>query len=67
MASAAAKEHARRGLSGALGGVIRQVPSALIKPVILATNATSNVLEGVKNQVDPDRRQEDEDKWKSEL
>ena len=43
-----------RGLSGAVGGILRQVPSTLVKPVILATAATTNVLEGVKNQVAPE-------------
>ena len=47
------------GLSGAVGGIIRQVPSNVFaKPVILATTATSNVLEGVKNQVAPESRKE---------
>ena len=57
-------DHGRRGLSGAVGGIIRQVPSNLVRPVILATTATSNVLEGVKNQVAPETRKEEFDKWK---
>ena len=58
-------DHNRRGLTGAVGGIIRQVPSNLVRPVIVATAATSNVLEGVKNQVAPDARQEEEEKWKN--
>ena len=51
--------HVFAGLSGAVGGIIRQVPSNVFaKPVILATTATSNVLEGVKNQVAPESRKE---------
>jgi len=57
-------EHARRGLTGAVGGILRQVPSNLVRPVILATTATSNVLEGVKCHVAPDSRREEEEKWK---
>ena len=57
-------EHARRGLTGAVGGILRQVPSNLVRPVILATTATSNVLEGVKCHVAPESRREEEDKWK---
>ena len=64
LAEAAAQEHARKGLSGAVGGVLRQVPSTLVRPVILATTATTNVLEGVKNQVAPDVHKEEADKWK---
>ena len=59
------EDHNRRGLTGAVGGIIRQVPSNLVRPVILASAATSNVLEGVKNQVAPDARQEEEEKWKN--
>merc|ERR1711909_215588 len=50
----AAKVHEKRGITGAVGGVLRQVPSSIIKPVIVATAATHNVLEGVKSQVAPE-------------
>ena len=59
-----ADEHSRRGLTGAIGGILRQVPSNLVMPVILATAATSNLLEGVKSQVDPEARKEEQEKWK---
>jgi len=59
------EDHNRRGLTGAVGGIIRQVPSNLVRPVILATSATTNVLEGMKNQVAPDARKEEEEKWKN--
>ena len=52
LADAATKEHARRGISGAVGGILREMPSTLLfRPVIVATAATTNMLEGVKNQV----------------
>ena len=41
------------------------MPSNLVRPVIVATAATSNVLEGVKNQVAPDARQEEEESLNS--
>ena len=59
------EDHNRRGLTGAVGGILRQAPSNMVRPVILATTATSNVLEGVKNQVAPDARKEEEEKWKN--
>lgn len=59
------EDHNRRGLTGAVGGILRQVPSNLVRPVILATAATSNVLEGVISQVAPESRKEDEEKWKN--
>ena len=51
-------------MTGAVGGILRQVPSNLVRPVILAATATSNVLEGVKCHVAPDSRRDEEDKWK---
>ena len=67
LAGAAASEHARgRGLSGAVGGVLRQVPSTLVRPVIVATTATTNVLEGVKNQVAPEDYHDEQEKWKED-
>merc|ERR1712226_1041782 len=66
LADAATKEHARRGISGAVGGILREMPSTLLfRPVIVATAATTNMLEGVKNQVVPDARQDEDDKWKN--
>lgn len=64
LAEVASAEHARKGLGGAVGGVLRQVPSTLMRPVILATAATTNVLEGVQSQVAPDIRKEEEEKWR---
>lgn len=64
LAQAVALEHSRRGLTGAVGGILRQVPSNLVRPVILATSATTNVLEGVKCHVAPGARKDEEDKWK---
>lgn len=62
----ASAEHEHKGIAGAVGGVLRQVPPTLIQPVIMATEATSNVLGGMRNQLRPDRKREDEDKWKPE-
>jgi autophagy-related protein 2 len=57
LTEAATSEHARRGgLTGAVGGVLRQVPSTMMRPVIIGTTATVNLLEGVQSQVAPDIR-----------
>ncbi|XP_071749892.1 autophagy-related protein 2 homolog B [Lepeophtheirus salmonis] len=61
---AASNERSKKGISGAVGGVLKQVPSTMMKPVIVAASATSNVLEGVKNQVAPEGRKEEEEKWR---
>uniref|UniRef100_A0A6J0TYM4 Autophagy-related protein 2 homolog B isoform X1 n=1 Tax=Pogona vitticeps TaxID=103695 RepID=A0A6J0TYM4_9SAUR len=60
----AAREHENRGVTGALGGVIRQIPPTVVKPLIVATEATSNVLGGMRNQIRPDVRQEESQKWR---
>ncbi|XP_029453755.1 autophagy-related protein 2 homolog B isoform X2 [Rhinatrema bivittatum] len=60
----AAREHENRGVTGAVGGVLRQIPPAVVKPLIMATEATSNVLGGMRNQIRPDVRQEESQKWR---
>ncbi|XP_043930581.1 autophagy-related protein 2 homolog B [Protopterus annectens] len=60
----AAREHEHRGMTGAVGGVLRQIPPAVVKPLIVATEATSNVLGGMRNQIRPDVRQEESQKWR---
>lgn len=62
----ATREHEQRGMTGAVGGVLRQLPPAVVKPLIMATEATSNVLGGMRNQIHPDARQEESQKWKHE-
>lgn len=58
------QEHNQKGLSGALGGVLRHIPPTLVRPVIIASEATSNVLSGMRNQILPDAHREDELKWR---
>ncbi|KAJ7988630.1 hypothetical protein DPEC_G00311210 [Dallia pectoralis] len=60
----ATREHEQRGMTGAVGGVLRQLPPAVVKPFIMATEATSNVLGGMRNQIHPDARQEESQKWR---
>ena len=52
-------------VAGAVGGVLRAVPSNMVRPVILGAAATTNLLDGVKNQISPDQRVEEEEKWKT--
>uniref|UniRef100_A0A8C6D5S5 Autophagy related 2B n=1 Tax=Moschus moschiferus TaxID=68415 RepID=A0A8C6D5S5_MOSMO len=60
----AAREHESRGVTGAVGEVLRQLPPAVVKPLIVATEATSNVLGGMRNQIRPDVRQDESQKWR---
>ena len=61
----AALEHEERGMTGAVGGVLRQLPGTLVKPIILASEATRHVLGGMKNQFVPDARREANEKWRT--
>ena len=65
LAQVAAEEHDQKGMSGAVGGVLRQLPPTMVKPILLASEATSNVLGGMRNQLAPDVRREAIDKWKA--
>ena len=60
------EEAEQKGMTGAVGGVLRQIPSNVIKPLILATEATVNVIGGVQSQLMPDSRREAIDKWRQD-
>ncbi|XP_055588438.1 autophagy-related protein 2 homolog A [Uranotaenia lowii] len=62
-----AQEHDQKGYSGAVGAVMRQIPPIVVQPIVLATQATSNVLGGVKNQLVPDARAEAREKYKDDV
>ncbi|GBM63346.1 Autophagy-related protein 2 A [Araneus ventricosus] len=62
---AASAEHEHKGVPGAIGGVLRQIPKAVIKPVIVGAEATNLVLDGVRHQLMPDAHQEDIHKWRT--
>ncbi|KAL1512538.1 hypothetical protein ABEB36_002120 [Hypothenemus hampei] len=63
----AASEREQKGISGAVGAVIRQIPPTTIKPVIIALDATNNVLGGMQSQLRPDVRREENEKWLEDL
>ncbi|XP_006901527.1 PREDICTED: autophagy-related protein 2 homolog A [Elephantulus edwardii] len=62
----ASRGHEQKGLTGAVGGVIRQLPPTVVRPLILATEATSNLLGGMRNQILPDAHKDHTLKWRSE-
>lgn len=47
-----------------MGGVIRQLPPTVVKPLILATEATSSLLGGMRNQILPDAHKDHALKWR---
>lgn len=62
----ATRGHEQKGLPGAVGGVLRQIPPTVVRPLIVASEATSNLLGGMRNQIKPDARKEDFLKWRME-
>ena len=60
------EEAEQKGMTGAVGGVLRQIPPIVVKPIILATEATYNVIGGVQSQLMPDTRREAIDKWRQD-
>ncbi|KAJ1106499.1 hypothetical protein NDU88_003900 [Pleurodeles waltl] len=60
----AARGHEQKGIPGAVGGVLRQIPPTVVKPLIVASEATSNLLGGMRNQIKPDARKEEYLKWR---
>lgn len=67
MVEVATKEHSSKGVMGAVGGVLRQIPPTIVQPLIIVPEAASNVIGGLKSQLKPDAKKEDEDKWKEEI
>ncbi|XP_075148411.1 autophagy-related 2 [Haematobia irritans] len=62
----AVAERDQKGITGAVGAVMRQVPQLMICPAVLATQATNNILGGVKSSLVPDSKIEAKKKWKDE-
>lgn len=58
------REKEQKGYSGMVGGMLRQIPPTILKPVIIASEATSNVLGGMRSQLVPDARREANQKWR---
>jgi autophagy-related protein 2 len=53
------------GVSDVIGEVFRQIPATLVEPVITTCDATSKVLVGMRNQLTPEARKDDYDKYKN--
>jgi len=54
----------RNGTKGALKTTVRAVPVAVLAPVIGATEAISFTLMGIRNTMDPEKRHDDESKYR---
>ena len=60
----ASEGHDQKGVTGAVGGILRQIPPTLVRPLVLASEATANVLGGMRNQIAPEARRNDAEKWR---
>ena len=60
----ASEGHDQKGVTGAVGGILRQIPPTLVRPLVLASEATANVLGGMRNQIAPEARKNDAEKWR---
>lgn len=60
-------EKEQKGISGAVGAVIRQLPSTFVKPVLIASEVSTNMLEGMQSHLVPEARKEANEKWRSDL
>jgi hypothetical protein len=65
LVAAAVGEGEAKGTAGAVGGVLRQLPPTILHPVVLTAQATHSFLGGVKNQLLPDLRRDEEHKYKT--
>ncbi|KAK9721882.1 autophagy- protein 2 [Basidiobolus ranarum] len=54
----------RSGAQSSIRALVRGTPSAVLKPMIGATEALSKVLLGARNTIDPSKRLQMEDKYK---
>nr|XP_014094904.1 autophagy-related protein 2 homolog A [Bactrocera oleae] len=63
----AVAEHDQKGYTGAVGAVMRQLPQLVVCPAVLATQATTNILGGVKSSLVPDAKVEAREKWKTDI
>ncbi|KAL5964561.1 hypothetical protein TSMEX_007680, partial [Taenia solium] len=55
----------QKGSIGALGDVLRQIPPATVVPFVISCEVGANLLHGLRNQLRPEAKLEDKEKWKS--
>ena len=59
------REH-DEGVARTLGEVLRQVPGVVVRPILIASEATRHVLGGVRNQLMPEARKEELAKYRDD-
>ncbi|KAH8850650.1 Autophagy-related protein 2 like [Schistosoma japonicum] len=54
-----------KGPVGMVGDVLRQIPPTMVTPIVAGCEVTANILGGLRNQLRPEAKAEDEQKWKN--
>ncbi|CAH8827720.1 unnamed protein product [Trichobilharzia szidati] len=54
-----------KGPVGMVGDVLRQIPPTMVTPIVAGCEVTANILGGLRNQLRPEAKVEDEQKWKN--
>ena len=57
------RQYQRTGAGGAIRSVIRAIPVAVLRPTAGAAEALSYTLLGLRNNIDPSVRLDEEDMW----
>ncbi|EFA81993.1 hypothetical protein PPL_05228 [Heterostelium album PN500] len=58
------KEYHQKGTKGYMKSMVKAVPIAIIRPMIGLTEGVSKTLLGVRNQIDPQKKAEMDNKYK---
>ena len=65
VAQVVCEEHQSRGVAAAVGGVVRLMPRMVLRPIIHVSEATRLALMGMRNELVPSARMEDNAKYKT--
>ncbi len=60
------RQYHKNGAGGALKSIVRALPVAILRPAAGAAEALSYTLLGLRNDIDPAKRSEEEDMWNVE-
>ena len=65
MTAVMSEESAHKGIVGVVGATMRTAgPECVLKPIALLAQAGSSLAQAARNELDPNVRKEDEDRWK---
>lgn len=66
LADVAVAEKSARGYSGAVGGVLRQIPPTVVAPLLLVTAAAGRLVGGVRAHIAPYDHSDHRHKWRDD-